>query len=345
MLLHSKSIAGRGRHRAPRPFLSTVVLLLAIAGAACGDDAKKKPVPAPEEPSAPRSVAGLDAVPGTARAVVGLNVPKLRDSALVQRALTWVLDSDPGLRERIEALLSSCGIDPGGDLVSVAIATGETPAQALMVVTGTLVEDRVATCVQVAMKAGGGDLSRRELGGRTAYVTVKPGGGEGVWFAFGAKGTVVASTTQDWLEAALGDGPKLSTSAWAAPLVERAGPTAGVWAVGAVEPRVGEGLVRVTAGAVKAPPTHMFAHLEVGDGMEAELGAVMATAADATAVADFGSSQLRAITMLAQGYGLGAAVSKVRIEAEATTAFLRLTLSADEVKEVVSQIDRAAAGE
>jgi len=43
--------------------------------------------------------------------------------------------------------------------------------------------------------------------------------------------------------------------------------------------------------------------------------------------------------------GLGSLLSRLRVEVRSDTVFLRLAVSADELKEVVSQIDRALASE
>jgi hypothetical protein len=310
---------------------------------ACGSKDEGKEPPAPPPP--PAQVAGLDAIPGDAQAVVGVNVAALGDSALIARGIRGVLDADPELERRIDGLLGACGLDVGRDLESLLVATGATATDAVMVVTGALDEDAIPKCIGAAVAAAGGALVQKAETPRSIWLARPSSGTSGVWFAFGAPRTLVVSVTQPWLEAALARGGKVSDNAELMAVLMRADRTAGLWAAGRVDPRLGTRLMELTSGAVKAPVRFMFAHLHVDKGVRAQLGAIMASEADAAAAAAFARAQLEPYTMVAQGIGLGGLVSQVRVEAEKDTVFLRLRLSADAVKEVISQIDRALARE
>ncbi len=295
-------------------------------------------------PAEPKSITGLDAIPGDAQAVVGIDAAKLAESGLVRRGLRALLAADPGLDSKIRGLLAACAIEPDEDLESVWVATGDSPAEAIMVVRGALDETKLAGCVGDAVRAGGGTLEQVTIAGRSAFGS-HPVRGQSVWFAFGAPNTVVASTDREWLEAALGSGPKLSGNKELMAVVERADRTGALWAVGRVQPEVGKGLLRVTDGTISGPPSFMFAYLHVSDGIRAELASVMPSASDAAKTAAFVRTQLRTYEVIVQGAGFGSLLSRLRVEVRSDTVFLRLVLSADELKEVTSQIDRALASE
>lgn len=326
--------------------MRVAICIAALAAlAACKDkEAGPKEVATVAELTSPATISGLDAIPGDAQAVVGIDVAKLAESELVRRGLRALLVADPALDSKIRELLAACAIEPDEDLVSVLVATGESPAHAIMVVHGALDETKLAGCVGDAVRAGGGRLEQVTLAGRGAFGS-HPVQGQSVWFAFAAPETVVASTDRAWLEAALGSGPKLSGNKELMAVVERVDRTGALWAAGRVRPEVGKGLLRVTGGAISGPPRFMFAHLHVSDGIQAELASVMASNADAAKTAEIARTQLRTYEVIAQGAGLGSLLSRLRVEVRSDTVFLRLAVSADELKEVTSQIDRALASE
>jgi len=317
-----------------------------LAVAACG---KKNEEPKQEPPAAPApaKVVGLDAIPRDARVVVGIDVAALAGSELVARGVRAVFARDPGLERRIQALLTACGLQVPRDLESLLIATGDTPAEAVMVATGAFDERRLPKCIAAAVAESGGSLEQKATEPRAVWATETATHTPVVWFAFGGPRTVVAAASEPWLTAALGDGPKLAANRELMAIVERADRKAALWAAGRVDPRVGGRLANLTGGAVSEPVQYMFAYLRlsVADGLRAELAAVMASPEDAAATAEFARSQLGPYAMVAQGVGLGPLVSNIVIEAENDTVFLRLHLSPSRLKEVISQIDTAAGRE
>ncbi len=322
----------------------TICIVAFAALVACKDKdtgSKAEPAPALAEP---KPTTGFDAIPVDAQAVVGIDAAKLAESELVRRGVRALLAEDPALDRKIRGLLAACEIDPAADLESILVATGDSPAQAIMVVQGGLDETQLGECVGDAVRAGGGTLEQVTIAGRSAFAS-HPTRGQTVWFAFAAPRVVVASTDRAWLEAGLGSGPKLSENEELMAVVERADRTGALWAAGRVRPEVGKGLLRVTGGALSGPPRFMFAHLHVSDGVQVELASVMPSASDAAKTAAFARTQLRTYEIIAQGIGLGSLVSRLRVEVRSDTVFLRLILSADELKEVISQIDRALASE
>ena len=326
--------------------MRAAICIAALAAlVACKDkDPGTQRVPAAPADATSLPVSGLDAIPGDAQAVVGLDVAKLAGSEIVRRGLGALLAADPGLARKVRGLLGACSIDPAEDLESVWVATGSSAADAIMVVQGKLDETALAGCVGDAVRAGGGTLEQVTIAGQTGFGS-HPARGAPVWFAFSAPRTVVASTNRAWLEAALGTGPKLSGNEALMAVVSRADRTAALWAAGVVQPEVGKGLLRVTHGAISGPPSYMFAYLHVTDGVRAELAAIMPSSKDAAKTAEIARAQLRTYEVIAQGVGLGSLLSRLRVEVRSDTVFLRLAVSADELKEVVSQIDRALASE
>jgi hypothetical protein len=328
--------------RAQITLLVSLAALVACKGKR--DDAQESaPEPAAVRPA---QVAGLTAIPSDAAVVVGFNVHKLRDAALVQRGLRAVFDNDPGLGRRVTALLSDCGIDPRTDLATLLIATGATPDQALLVATGAMDEARLPACVETATAAAGGAVSRVTWDdGRVAWAS-EPRAGRTVWFAFGAPRTVVASTSEAWLRQALARGAKgIRSNADMQAILNRVDRQAGMWAAGRVDPQLGGGLARVTGGEVKSPPLFMFAHLYVDKGLRAELAAVMASEDDAATLVRFARAQLQTYEIIAQGAGLGRLVASLRVDARDDTVFLKLELSEGELDDAVSRIDKALSAE
>jgi hypothetical protein len=316
-----------------------LVACVALASA-CGRKSGKKPPPEP----APRVLEGLAALPAGARVALGVDVAELRASPLVKRAVSQMLARDPALAGRIDDLVTRCRHDPGRDLDGFVVALGDGPSDVALVARGRFTETAIADCVRASMEAAGGTLTASQ-GAERAIYTARDAGGTAVWFAFGGPDTLVVAAGEEWLQAALGSGPKLRDDRALMGLVERAGTGSALWAAGRVQPEVGAGIVRVTSGKVANPPTAMFGHLDVTDGFAADLGVIMASAADAAEVVAFARPQLELLTVMAQEQGFGPVVGKIQVDADGATVHVRLALDAGEVAELSRQIDRIAGPE
>lgn len=327
-----------------------VMLLCALAVATGGCKGKQEEAPGGQPPP-PRAVTGLSAVPRDATALVGVNVASLRSSWLVRRAVAQMFRRDPGLEERIEQLARACKLDPAADLDSFIIGVSGAPAdpdssgehEAVMVVTGTFAEADLASCVGQSVAEDGGSLTSQRVDGRTLYrVGQRSGGRDSVWFTVSAPRTLVIATSSSWLARAVGDGDKIADSPSMAALLERVDQDAGIWVAGEIDQRVGAGLVELTAGAVNSPPRAMFGHGRFDAGAGFVLGAVMSSPEDAKYLVSLAKDQLSLGVWAAQRYGLGPLVSKLGVDSEGKTVYLRLSLSEEELRQVLAQIDTPA---
>ena len=123
--------------------------------------------------------------------------------------------------------------------------------------------------------------------------------------------------------------------------------SAPAWLAARVDPRVGQGLVRVGRGAIGAGPKAVFGSLDPSGGVNAELGAVMSSAEDAKALESLATSQMGLMALAAQWKGLGPVVAATKVSRDGPVVRLRVGLSPDQVKQVVSVIDtvpKATAG-
>jgi hypothetical protein len=311
--------------------------LIAVAGplfsAGCKSKSKSKKEKAPPPPQ----LSGLQAVPSDATAILGFDVAKLAKSKLVRRAVEQMFIRDPGLRSHTSGLLKACKIEPTRDVASLLIALrGSTDA--LMVATGRLDGAALATCVNESMKTGGGTLTNKKVGGRTVYRARR--GERDVWFAVAGTGTVVVSTSEAWLGAALSSGPKLLANADMKRLVDEVDRTkSGAWAAGKVPPAVSAGMVKTTAGTVSAGPKALTGQLDLDQGLKGSLGAEMASREDANALELFLKAQLGAGAALIGGLRLGPLLRKVTVDSKGSKVYLRVSLSAAELEQALGQID------
>ncbi len=293
------------------------------------------------------AVEGMNAVPASADIVLGADVAPLARSALVQRAITRMLMGDPGLQAELDKLFNGCGFDPARDLSTVLLAMDSPPAgsagdRVLLVATGRVAENKLASCVGRHMSELGGQLVQKAVGGRVHYHADAPQGRTDVWFAFGSPETVVVSSSPEFLGEALADGPRLASDSQMAGLVHRAKvPGAALWAAGRVSPEVGKGLAAATGGGVGAPRA-MFGHFAADTGLTAELGVELASPQEAKTALSLAKSQLRILAQVAQKWKLGRAVAKVSMEAIDSTLYLRVALSDDELRQVLAPIDTDA---
>jgi len=330
-----------------RPRLGTLacslacVLSLLFAGACGKRKAKKDTALSPE-------VSGLAAVPATAQVVIGADVSKLTDSPIIARAVERLLMTEPKLAESWAHVQESCKIDPIRQIRHVMLAIGPSPGAAgtgpvLMVATGSLSEPDLASCIRTMVGKGGGTLTAKSVVGRSIYQVVD--GNRTMFFAFSRADTVVLGTNEAWVIEALGTGLKAASnpelSAWLQ-LIDQRKP---VWAVGRVDPRVGQGLITATQGKLSEQPQAFVATIDATAGAKLELGVVMKTPEMAKTLESWAKNELAVVGMAAQLKSLGPIVSKVTVIAEQTVVRFRAALTMDEVNQLLSVLDEKPAPE
>jgi hypothetical protein len=294
------------------------------------------------------AVTGLAAVPKGATALVGVDVSRLAGDPLVVRAVEQLLVRRPEVQEQITALETACHVDLMTKVKRVILASGDRAADGhtpvLMVASGQITEGELTSCLQNVVGSGGGKVSSVS-GTRHPIYEVEQGRRQ-VYYAFGAADTIVLANQADWVDQALDAGPKVTDDAdmktWLGMSDATGDHPAPMWLVAKVSPKVGEGLVRVGQGQIKAGPRAVFASMDPGTGVKAQLGAVMSSDDDAKALESFSKSQVGLLALAAQWKGLGPIVQKVAIARDSSVLKFDLSLSEDEVKQLFSVIDMAA---
>ncbi len=316
-----------------RTRLALASLAALIAASGC-----KKSTPSGPSPE----VTGLAAVPASAEVVVVIDVPRVLDAPLVDRAIDVLLQRDPVLAERWQKLHDSCKLEPKQfQHITLAIGPHAGPqpgtGPVLVVATGKLVETELAACVRAMVGQGGGSLTANPLGNRTLYQAKD--GNRTMYFAFGRPDTVIMSANEASVTEALGTGKKITDNPEMATWIALADQKAPIWAAGRVDDRVRQGMVRVTQGKVSAGPSAMVVAIDVTNGARLSLSAVMASPADAKALESFAKDQLGALGMAAQMKGLGKLVDQVKITAHASVVRFDASLGMDEVNQLISALD------
>ena len=322
--------------------LGTIVLSLLLV-VACSKRKAKDTALSPE-------VSGLSAVPATAQVVISADVSKLADSPIIARAVDRLLLSEPRLAESWAHVQDSCKIDPIKQVRHVMLAIG--PAQAgagagtgpvLMVATGTLSEPDLSSCIRTMVGKGGGELTAKSVLGRSIY-QVKDGN-RTMFFAFSRPDTVVLGTNEAWVTEALGTGAKATSNpdlqGWLKTIDQRLP----VWAVGRVDPRVGQGLVTAMGGKIAKQPQAFVATLDPTAGAKLALGVVMSDEASAKTLESWAKNELAVVGMAAQLKSLGSIVGKVSVIAQQSTVHFRVVLTMDEVNQLLSVLDEKPAPE
>ncbi len=314
--------------------------LVAITGAGCKKKAASPSGPAPE-------LTGLAAIPATAQVMIAADVSKLSGSAIVARAVERLLLTDAKLAEGWQHVQETCKLDLPKQIKRVMLALGPPAAGAqpgtgpvLMVATGTLAENDLATCVRTMVGKGGGTLTAKPADGRTLY-QVKDGN-RTMFFAFGRADTVVLGTSEPFVLEALSGGKKALDNPEMKSWIGLADQNAPVWAAGKVPDLVKSGLVGVSDGKLKAGPTAIVASLDPSDGAKLELGVLMATSEDAKALESFANTELKVLTMVAQTKSLGGVVAKITLASDGTLVRFRAPLTMAEVNQLLSLLDEDA---
>ena len=168
----------------------------------------------------------------------------------------------------------------------------------LMVATGTLSEPDLASCIRTMVGKGGGELTAKSVLGRSIY-QVKDGN-RTMFFAFSRPDTVVLGTNERWVTEALGTGPKATANPDLTRWLKMIDQRLPVWAVGRVDPRVGQGLVTATSGKLAKQPDAFVATLDMTTGAKLDLGVVMADGEAAKTLESWAKNELAVVGMAAQ---------------------------------------------
>jgi len=112
-----------------------------------------------------------------------------------------------------------------------------------------------------------------------------------------------------------------------------------VWAVGRIDPRVGQGLVTVSQGKIAKQPLAIVATLDPTDGAKVDLGVVMPDGDVAKSLESFAKNELGLVSMAAQMKSLGKVVNQVTISTEDSVVRLRAALTMDQVNQLLSVLD------
>jgi hypothetical protein len=325
--------------------VAVVILAALVVAPACKRSNKKKKAK-DVEPIKLADIAGLDAMPYDASVVIGAHAKVLAKSSLVARAVEQMFVRDPELRTRIDTYMRECKFDPAVDLDSVIIGMGDLPSppvtagRVVMAATGNFEEAQLASCVSRALQSDGGSLTTKQVLGRTFYRADNPTTKRVVWFTFGTPRTVLVSSSEQWLTMAVDDGKRVLDNDRLAAEIERANREgAGLWMAGELAGRTGQGIVTLTRGAVSKPPASAYGFIDLSDGIRGELAVVMTSEKDVKGAISYIKPQLEVLAMMAQGRALGRLVSKVGVDSEAATVYLRVSLTEDELKQALSRID------
>lgn len=313
-----------------------------IAVFSCSNQSPKPRV-APE-------VTGLAAMPASAEVVVVADVPRILHAPLVQRAFEVLLERDSALASRWAELREHCKLDVKQfSHVALAIGPHSQPqpgtGPVLIAATGHLVETEFSACVRAMVGKGGGSLTAKTVAGNKTLYEAKQGN-RAMYFAFGRADTVILGASEAFVVEALGTGKKVMDNRDMATWMGFADQRAPLWAVGKVDPRVRDGLVKVMAGAVASGPQAFVAAFDPSEGASAELSAIMANPKDAKSLESFGKTQLLALGLAAQAKSLGSIVSKIQISADcsarpAECAVVRFAvkLGTDDINQLISVLD------
>jgi hypothetical protein len=329
-------VLSRQRTWAPGPGCAVAALALVLAGWGCS----KKPSP-PSGP--PPELTGLAAVPATAEAVLGVDVAKLADAPVIDRAVEQLLLRDPVLSERWQRLHSDCKIAFDKQIKRVMLAIGPHAGPApgtgpvIMVVIGSIPEADLKDCVAKLVGGGGGAVTGKPVFGRTLYLAKD--GNRTMYFAYGRPDTIVLGSDEAYVTEALGTGKKAADNPELGKWLRLVNQNSAIWAVGRTDARVREGLVRVTDGKVSGGPVAFTLTADLASGAKLDLGAVMSKPEDAKSLESYVKGELALLTAAAQWKSLGPVVGKVTVAIEADAVHFRAPLTVDDLNLLLSALD------
>lgn len=310
---------------------------LAFVAVGCGDKKTNKQEAAEKKPT-PATVEGLQAIPDSASAVIGIDVSALAASPIVHRALERMFARDPELKAELSGVLKACKISPESDIKSLTIALlprgDETDS--LLVTKGKYSESVITACLGRFLAESGGRLETAKEGQRSLYHQVR-GDGEvdGVWLTFGSSDTVLIASTREALALSLGAGAKLDSGRTGlAQYLPRVASEDALWAVGLLTAPVAAGLVQATGEAVEAPIAIVgSAHLE--SGLRFRLGIEMHSAVDAKTLISQAKLQLSAAALVLQINAAGRLVQKIEFSTDKSWAQLDWQLTEQELADLM----------
>jgi hypothetical protein len=281
------------------------------------------------QPGAEKSaVVGAVAFPAETRAVIGIDVARVRGSAVAVRAVRAVLDRDPETRAKLDGLFTRCQIDPGADLKKLTLGMGGPEDVAVVVVGDKMDEAKIVACF--------GQTSTVTTQGRRYASTSKDG--QTVFFAFGGEPSLILATSDAWLAKVMDPtAPKLA-GAMAARLAQ-VSPEAAVWGAGELPPGVGAKLVELSRGQLAAPATAIRFEVDLATGVLASLSAEMQTPADADKLAALVKSQLDWAVVAAQRWGLSRLVARAQVRSESNVVRVSLRLDEKQLEELAAAFD------
>jgi hypothetical protein len=307
-----------------------------VAGLGCG----KKPV---ERSGPPPEITGLAAVPESAQVVIGANIARLVDAPVIDRVVDQLLMRNVGLAERWTYLRDDCKIDVAKQIKRMMLAIGPRPGPepgtgpVLMVVVGTMPEAELGDCVTKLVGQGGGTVTGKPAYGRTLYLAKD--GNRAMYFAYGRPDTVVLGADEAFVTEALGTGKKAPDNADLAKWLKLVNQNSSVWAVGRADPRIRDGLVRLTDGKIPAGPVAFAAMADLTDGASLSLGVVMASAADAKALESYVNAEKALLAAAAQLKALGPVVAKISVTVENDVVRFRAPLTVEDLNLLLSALD------
>jgi hypothetical protein len=316
---------------------------LGLAGWGCS----KKPS-APSGP--PPELTGLAAVPATAEAVLGVDIGKLTDSPVIDRAVEQLLMRDPVLSERWQRLQSDCKLDlsgkPGNQgkqikrvMLAIGPHTGPAPGTGpvIMVVVGSIPEAELKDCVAKLVGGGGGSVTGKPAFGRTLYLAKD--GNRTMYFAYGKPDTIVLGADEAYVTEALGTGKKASDNPELGKWLQLVNQNSAIWAVGRTDVRVRDGLVRLTEGKISGGPAAFTLTADLASGASLDLGAVMSKAEDAKSLESYVKGELALLTAAAQWKSLGPVVGKIKVAVDGDVVHFRAPLTVDDLNLLLSALD------
>jgi hypothetical protein len=306
----------------------------ALAG--CGKKASEPSGPPPE-------ITGLSAVPATAQVVIGVDVGKLLDSQVVERAADQLLLHNPVLSDRWQHLRDDCKVDLAKQIKRVMLAIGPHAGPepgtgpVIMIVVGSIPEAQLKDCVAKLVGGGGGSVTGKNVFGRTLYLAKD--GNRTMYFAYGKPDTVVLGSNEAYVTEALGTGRKAPDDPELAKWLRLVNQRSPVWAAGRTDERIRNGLVQLTEGKVGAGAVAYTATADLSDGAKLELAVVMSRPEDAKSLESYVKGELALFIAAAQLKSLGPVVAKVTVTVENELVRLRLPLTVDDLNLLLSALD------
>jgi hypothetical protein len=316
----------------------TAVIALCALGLVlgCGKKARVASGPAPE-------LTGLAAVPASAEAVVGADVGKLLGSPVIDRAVEQLLRHNVTLGERWQRVKQDCKLDVAKQVKRVMLAIGPHAGTepgtgpVLMVVVGAIPEADLKDCVGKMVGNGGGTVTGTPLAGRTLYLAKD--GNRTMYFGYGRPDTIVLGSSEAYVTEALGTGKKATENPDLTKWLALVNQNSALWAVGRADPRVRDGLVRVTKNQISAGPVAFAATADLADGAKLQLSAVMGTTQDANSLESYVKGELALLTAAAQWKSLGSVVGKISVASEDNVVQFRAPLTVDDLNQLLSALD------